>query len=227
MENTYTELYEKLARLQWLLHRAHIQTHTARGPMGDPTRGQGRVLTMLKLQPEISTKDLSYLLGIRQQSLNELLNKLEKAGYVTRTPSDEDRRVMLVKLTEKGKSEQQEKADFSDIFDCLSAEEQTNFSNYLDRIIAALEEQFGDEPDKDMYDWMSNARERLGDKFEQLMAMRGGAGMAAGFCAGPGFARDGVRPVGFRPGGFGFGPDEEGAPEPPNPPDPSTDPDQN
>ncbi len=53
-------------------------------------------------QAEIgSFADLSYLLGIRQQSLNEPLNKLEKSGYVERRPSEEDRRVMVVHLTEK------------------------------------------------------------------------------------------------------------------------------
>lgn len=55
-------------------------------------------------QAEIrSFADLSYLLGIRQQSLN----KLEKSGYVERRPSEADRRVMVVHLTEKGKTIQQ------------------------------------------------------------------------------------------------------------------------
>ena len=69
------ELFKKLERLQWLLHRQHQQLHAARGPFADPTRGQGRVLAILKMQPEISTKDLSYLLDIRQQSLSEQTGK--------------------------------------------------------------------------------------------------------------------------------------------------------
>jgi len=140
----YTELYEKLSRLQWLLHRQHLRNHTEYGPMGDTTRGQGRVLAVLKMKPEISTKDLSYLLDIRQQSLNELLNKLERADYILRTPSEADRRVMMIQLTEKGKNEPHIDRDFGGIFGCLNDEEQTAFSEYLDRIIAALEEQLGD-----------------------------------------------------------------------------------
>ena len=170
------DLYTKLSKLQWLLQRSHLHRHTEHGPTADPTRGQGRVLAMLKLQPEITTKDLGYLLGIRQQSLNELLNKLEKAGLVTRVPSEEDRRVMIVTLTEKGKdAQQQPRADFPDIFDCLADEEQAAFSGYLDRIIAALEEQLTDEDRDEIEDWMRAARSRMGsEQFERLMSMRGG-----------------------------------------------------
>lgn len=173
MKATYNELYEKLSRLQWLLHRSHQQSRMGDGPFADPSRGQGRVLAMLKLQPEISSKDLSYLLGIRQQSLNELLNKLEKSGHITRVPSEEDRRVMLVRLTDKGLEEEQASADRSDIFSCLNADEQEAFGSYLDRIIAAMESQMG--PDEDMEDWMAAARTRMGDEqFQQLMSMRRG-----------------------------------------------------
>lgn len=81
MENIYLEVYEKLTRLQWSLHKQQIFAHAEYGPFADTSRGQGRVLAILKMKPEISTKDLAYLLGIRQQSLNELLNKLEKKEY--------------------------------------------------------------------------------------------------------------------------------------------------
>ncbi|QQO08771.1 MarR family winged helix-turn-helix transcriptional regulator [Breznakiella homolactica] len=175
MIDNYTELNEKLSRLQWLLQRQHFQSHAERGPMADPTRGQGRVLAILKLQPEISTKDLSYLLGIRQQSLNELLNKLEKSGFVERIPSEADRRIMMVRLTEKGKAEPQSEGDFSGIFSCLNPEERTAFGDYLDRIIAALEAQLGIEADEESFDWMNGARSRMGaEMFERLMEMRGG-----------------------------------------------------
>lgn len=101
MEKDYLDLQEKLLKLQWLIQRQRMQEHMENGPLADPTRGQGRVLALLKLQPDISTKDLSYLLGIRQQSLNELLNKLEKNGLVTRVQSEDDKRVMLDKADRK------------------------------------------------------------------------------------------------------------------------------
>lgn len=173
MENNYTELYEKLSHLQWLLGRQHMKNRMQGGPFADPSRGQGRVLAMLKLQPEISTKDLSYVLGIKQQSLNELLNKLEKGEYIVREPSEKDRRVMMVKLTEKGSAQQQEEKDYSGIFDCLSPEEQKTFGEYLDRVIDALEKEIGVE-DEDMEQWVEKAHSRFGrEKLAHMMAMGG------------------------------------------------------
>ena len=148
------ELYEKLNRLQWLLQRHHRQGQLEHGPMANPMRGQGRVISMLQLQSGISSKDLAYLLGIRQQSLNELINKLEKSGHVVRTPSPEDGRVMLVELTEKGKAEKPQKTGIGTALDCLDEDEQITFGEYLDRIIASLEEQLGEDPDESPYHWL-------------------------------------------------------------------------
>ena len=155
------ELYEKLMRLQWLLHKQQMRGHARGGPMADTTRGQGRILAVLKLRDGISTKDLSYLLGVRVSSLNELLFKLEKSGHVTREPSEQDKRVMLVKLTDKGRSvEEPSKVGFDDIFACLSDEEQQVFGEYLDRVINALAEKLGYDNDEE-FERMQAAREHF------------------------------------------------------------------
>jgi len=178
MENKNSELYEKLSRLQWLLQRHHMQNHYVHGSFADPARGQGRVMAMLKLQPEISTKDLSYLLGIRQQSLNELLNKLEKIGYVVRVPSENDKRVMMVQLTDTGKASKQTDTDFYGFFDCLTPEEQVSFGSYLARIITALESKLGTGTyEEEMENWMRAARARMGsEKFDRMISMCSGFG---------------------------------------------------
>jgi DNA-binding MarR family transcriptional regulator len=88
------ELYEKLTRLQWLLHIQQMDSYRRGGHLADTTRGQGRILAVLKMRDGISTKDLSYLLGLAVSSLNEFLSKLEKGGYITREPSEQDKRVM-------------------------------------------------------------------------------------------------------------------------------------
>ena len=182
MTPTYDELYEKLFRLQQLMMRQRRQGH--QDAAGDTSKGQGRVLTLLSLQPEISTKDLFYLLGIRQQSLNELLGKLETAGLVERKPSESDRRVMMVRLTEQGRERQQaaqaRQDQLHEIFSCLEDEEQENLADYLDRIADELEQQLPPEEDPPA-DWVAAARARMGDeKFERLMAMRRGFGHGRG-----------------------------------------------
>ncbi|ASS68332.1 MULTISPECIES: MarR family transcriptional regulator [unclassified Paenibacillus] len=170
-----TELFEKLSRLQWLLRKQQLKTFAAGGPMADTSRGQGRILAVLRMKDGISTKDLSYLLGIRVSSLNELLAKLEKGGYITRNPSEADRRVMLIHLTEKGREEEEPEQDVGGVFSCLSSEERLAFGEYLDRIIAALEAELGTDEERDgLSEWMAAARMRMGDEqFEELMSMRG------------------------------------------------------
>jgi DNA-binding MarR family transcriptional regulator len=167
------ELQEKLLRLSTLLRYQSHKNHLEFAPMVDPSRGQGRVLAALKMQPEITTKDLAYLLGIRPQSLNELLAKLEKNGYITREPSEADRRVIVNRITEKGRNETQQTADLIDIFGVLNEEEQKRFGEALDRLIAALEEELGEVRDDDELAWLQAARERLGGNFDALLEMRG------------------------------------------------------
>jgi len=167
------ELYEKLSRLQWLLHKQQIRRCADGGPMADTTRGQGRILAVLKLKDGISTKDLAYLLGVHVSSLNGLLSKLEKNGLIAREPFEQDKRVMLVRLTEKGRSlEEPGTIDIGDIFSCLSSEEQAAFGEYLDRVIAALAEKFGYDDQEEM-ERMAAARDHFAEMFGDHMAGHG------------------------------------------------------
>lgn len=163
MDEKNMELYEKLSKLHWLLRKRRLRDYATDGPMADPTHGQGRILALLKMQDNLSTKDLSYLLGIRVSSLNEQLAKLEKSGYITREASKTDKRIMLVKLTEKGKTEKHKKKDYSDIFNCLSDDEQNNLGRYLDRMVAALENEIG-LIQEDQIENLQAVRNRVGDE---------------------------------------------------------------
>ncbi|MGB2578606.1 DNA-binding MarR family transcriptional regulator [Elusimicrobium simillimum] len=136
-------LMEKFVRAGALMHRMHHHMHhMAGGPFANAHRGQGRVLALLKIQPNISQKDLAYLLDLRAQSLSELLAKLEKNGLVQRSASETDRRSMNISLTPAGEEAalQGEETSKEDFFSFLSDEEKTNLSNMLDKII----EGFGD-----------------------------------------------------------------------------------
>jgi len=144
MKNNNRELLEQLFHLEWLMRRYQMHHHREHGPMAAPYQGQGRILALLKLKPEISQRELSTILDIRSQSLGELLAKLEHQGYITRTPSTEDRRVMNISLTEAGKvaaEQDNEPENLGSFFDCLTEEEQTNLTDYLGRLIKRLKEQ--------------------------------------------------------------------------------------
>ena len=141
-------LFAQFRHMQWLMSCHHMHNHRKHGPMGDPHRGQGRVLSLLKLKHEISQKELTYLLDMRPQSLGELLGKLERGGYITRTPSEADRRVMNIQLTEQGKAVPMgdgQKCGADDVFACLDDQERATLSGYLERILSTLEEKLSAE----------------------------------------------------------------------------------
>ncbi len=119
--------------------------------MIDSSKGQGRILSILKMKPEISQKELTFLLDISKQSLAELLGKLEKNEYIVRTPSKEDRRVQMITLTEKGSEisvgPEETQVDFSSALDCLTDEELKNLDIYLTKILTRIKDDFFDEND--------------------------------------------------------------------------------
>lgn len=133
------DLYEKFFTLFRLMQRSRFHRHGGNPHRIDPAHGQGRVLAALRMKREISSRELCYLLGIRQQSLNELLGKLEAAELVERVPSPEDRRVMLVRLTEKGRAAPLDSgAEDTDVFNCLNDTQREALSRYLDQLITNL-----------------------------------------------------------------------------------------
>ena len=73
-------LWGLLSRLQWLTSLYLMNAGRDDAAIRDVSRGQGKVLTLLKLKPEISQKDLTVLMDVRQQSLGQLLSGLEKEG---------------------------------------------------------------------------------------------------------------------------------------------------
>lgn len=163
------ELREKLSRLLWLSHRSNMHKGGMHGLLGDQTRGQGRVIAILKMQNEISTKDLSYLLGIRIQSLNELLAKLEKNGYIVRDQNESDRRIIMIRLTQKGKDIEKKEVERDQIFDCLTDGEKVMFGECIDKISDSLAQRIDNDAIYKDFD-MEAMRTRLGDKFDKMFA---------------------------------------------------------
>ncbi|MEK1829854.1 winged helix DNA-binding protein [Priestia megaterium] len=81
---------------------------------------------------------------MRPQSIGELLSKLERKGYIVRTPSEKDRRVLSVELTEAGLEAieaTEEQDNNSGIFDVLSEEEQDTLSHLMQKLNTYLDEE--------------------------------------------------------------------------------------
>ena len=71
--------------------------------LGDAGLGESHhsFILLLCRHPGISQECLSRKLFLNKSNVTRALAQLENAGYVTRVPSEEDRRVMLVFPTEK------------------------------------------------------------------------------------------------------------------------------
>lgn len=150
MKDMKQTIEEQLQQLQMLMHRKmHHERFEQFGKNYSPHRGQGRVLKILALQPEISQKELTYLLNMSKQAVAELISKLEKSGYITRAHDAQDKRVMIIRLTEEGKKAgeniDENTSEMSKLFDCLNADELVQFSAYLGRIIGQYEAQSMDQ----------------------------------------------------------------------------------
>lgn len=138
---------QQLQQLQTLMHRMAFHGFTVNGKEArNPYRGQGRVLSVLRMKPEISQKELTGLLDMSKQSLAELLAKLEKSGYIAREPSENDKRSSTVRLLDAGRKAAEEMEgstkEVFQIFDCLNEEELAQFSGYLGRVIKRCAEYF-------------------------------------------------------------------------------------
>ena len=176
MDQEKREFNEKFMELLYSIRKFHMLSHKNVSPLQDTSRGQGRILAMLRLKSKITAKDLSYILGIRQQSLNETLQKLEKEGYIVRTPSPKDRRVMLISLTEKGNEIKPIQHDCLDVLDEFSDEEK-QFTSYIDRLCKACDQQIKtiaspeDEARFDeFHERMLNMRNKMGSEdFQKMM----------------------------------------------------------
>ena len=65
---------------------------------------QGRIMFVLWKNDEIPITELARKTSLEKSTLTSMLDRLEDAGYVTRVPSPDDRRKILIKRTAKDKA---------------------------------------------------------------------------------------------------------------------------
>ena len=128
------------------------------------TKGQGRLIVLLKRKDNLSTKELSEILNVSVSSLNETLNKLEQKNFIKKVPSEKDKRILLVELTEEGRQLEFKNHEDIDIFDSLSKEEKENLNDYLNQLTLSLHEKFKRE-DPEKYAKIVKNRKEIFDKY--------------------------------------------------------------
>jgi DNA-binding MarR family transcriptional regulator len=120
-----------------------LRRHRPDDRKGNYPDTQNRALCILEMSDGLSQSQLSYLLGSRPQSAGELIAKMERSGWVTRRPDENDSRINRVYLTEEGRRQAQLVASAEgrdDVLDCLDEQEKQNMIGLLDKIIASVPE---------------------------------------------------------------------------------------
>jgi DNA-binding MarR family transcriptional regulator len=102
---------------------------------------QGRILFALWSGDGIPIQELAKRTQLGMSTLTSMLDRLEKADHVHRVPSLDDRRVVLVQLTDRDMKLRERYMEVSremtDLFyEGFSPEEIEEFEGYLERVLA-------------------------------------------------------------------------------------------
>jgi DNA-binding MarR family transcriptional regulator len=109
----------------------------------DFNSAQGRILFVLWEKDGIPIRELSEKTRLSKSTLTSMLDRLEEAGHVSREPSGEDRRKVLVTLTEENQRQRRLYDMISEemtglFYEGFAWEEITEFEGYLRRILDNL-----------------------------------------------------------------------------------------
>jgi len=110
------------------------------------TPSQGRILFALWQEDGISIRQLSARTSLSKSTLTAMLDTLEAAGHVRRVPSQQDRREILIHLSNKDRSLEESYLEVSEKMTRLCyrgflAAEVDQFEAFLGRILGNLEEE--------------------------------------------------------------------------------------
>lgn len=113
---------------------------------GKKNHGRGRLVALLMDNGPMIQSQIAARMGIRPQSLSELICKAEADGMVTRRQSEEDKRQTIVSLTEKGRANVEtfrsaHKQHAQDFLAPLTDDEKQQLASVLHKLIDARKEQ--------------------------------------------------------------------------------------
>lgn len=108
--------------------------------LGSGRASQSRALRMLEENGEMTQRQLQDLMGIQQGSLSELVKKLEDQGAITRSCAPEDRRQLLIRITDEGIRQsrihrEQRRKEGLELTEALSEEEQRQLRELLTKLL--------------------------------------------------------------------------------------------
>lgn len=141
MEKEY-EIMKCVVRIMSNSRRKHRHTH-GEGARG--CRGFGHILDLLSEHDGLSQRQIADMLDIRPQSISEAIATLEERGLIRKEINEQDRRGLLVYITEDGLKTQTELhnervRNAKRIFAAISEEEKQTLLELLEKVTTALQE---------------------------------------------------------------------------------------
>jgi DNA-binding MarR family transcriptional regulator len=91
------------ARLRVVVRLVYRRVQTATGE-GSPTRSEAAALAWLDERGPLTLRALAELEQVRQQSMSQSVDALDERGWATRSPDANDRRQVIIALTDAGKA---------------------------------------------------------------------------------------------------------------------------
>ncbi len=109
----------------------------------DINPAQGRIVFALWKKDGVSIVELGKETGLSKSTLTSMLDRLEESDHLKRVPSEEDRRKILIFLTEKNEKFQSKyvtvSREMTELFYLgFSEEERNQFELYLQRLLNNL-----------------------------------------------------------------------------------------
>lgn len=112
--------------------------------LGKINPAQGRIFFALWQRDGVPIRELARITSLEKSTLTSMLDRMEKNGFISRVPSKEDRRAIIIRMTGKTRKLKdvyltisKEKTDL--FYKGFSSREIGSFESYLQRILDNLE----------------------------------------------------------------------------------------
>lgn len=138
-QRKHMEIFEERDDLFALMGRCGHVIYHKQGQNG----GQGKILRILSERQVITQKELQYILHIQSGSISEIITKLEHKGYLTREKDENDKRIMILKITDEGMARVDMNAQLAkdnEIFQVLTSNEQDELKKLLEKLLVSWKE---------------------------------------------------------------------------------------
>jgi DNA-binding MarR family transcriptional regulator len=123
-------------------YKAYVRLESVLNPF-DVTAVQFRILTTLSTRPDLSSAELARLYDVKPQTMIKQIALLEAKGLIERRVSDANKRLLEVRLTERGTTtlkqvQKDSRALERQLLSPLDDDEQAVLRDQLSRLLASL-----------------------------------------------------------------------------------------